>query len=60
MTYWLHIILRFELERAMLLGGRLHPRDLPEAFDAKMREYLGLHPPDLVERRASRTSTGRT
>jgi carboxypeptidase Taq len=46
-TYCLHVILRFELEREML-GGRLAPRDLPEAFDAKMREYIGLHPPDLV------------
>ncbi|MGZ4414035.1 MAG: carboxypeptidase M32 [Gaiellaceae bacterium] len=46
-TYCLHVILRFELEREML-GGRLAPRDLPEAFDAKMREYVGLHPPDLV------------
>jgi carboxypeptidase Taq len=46
-TYCLHVILRFELEREML-GGRLALRDLPEAFDAKMREYLGLHPPDLV------------
>ena len=47
-TYCLHIILRFELEREML-AGRLDVRDLPEAFDAKMREYLGLQPPDVVE-----------
>ncbi|MBV8064714.1 MAG: carboxypeptidase M32 [Actinobacteria bacterium] len=46
-TYCLHVILRFELERE-LLSGRLAPRDLPEAFDAKMREYLGLQPPDLA------------
>ncbi len=46
-TYGLHVILRFEIERE-LLSGRLHPRDLPEAFDAKMVEYLGLHPPDLA------------
>jgi carboxypeptidase Taq len=46
-TYSLHIILRFELERAML-DGDLDVRDLPEAFDAKMREYLGLQPPDIV------------
>jgi len=45
-TYCLHVILRFEIERD-LLAGRLLPRDLPEAFDAKMREYLGLQPPDL-------------
>jgi carboxypeptidase Taq len=46
-TYCLHIILRFELERAML-SGDLDLRDLPEAFDAKMREYLGLQPPDVT------------
>jgi len=46
-TYGLHVILRFEIERE-LLAGRLHPRELPEAFDAKMVEYLGLRPPDLA------------
>jgi len=45
-TYCLHIILRFELERDILYGT-VELRDLPEAFDAKMREYLGLQPPDL-------------
>jgi carboxypeptidase Taq len=46
-TYGLHIILRFELEREMLRGA-LDLHDLPEAFDAKMRDYLGLQPPDIV------------
>jgi carboxypeptidase Taq len=46
-TYCLHIILRFELERAML-SGDLDLRDLPEAFAAKMRDYLGLEPPDIT------------
>ena len=45
-TYCLHIILRFELERDML-GGAVSLRDLPEAFDAKMNDYLGLQPPDV-------------
>lgn len=40
-TYPLHIILRFELEQA-LIGGTLEVADLPEAWDAKMTEYLGL------------------
>ena len=40
-TYPLHVILRFELEQ-QLIDGSLAPRDLPEAWDAKMREYLGL------------------
>jgi carboxypeptidase Taq len=43
-TYCLHIILRFELERD-LLSGAVSLQDLPEAFDAKMRDYLGLQPP---------------
>jgi len=46
-TYCLHIILRFELERQMLSGELALP-DLPEAFNAKMSEYLGLNPPDVV------------
>ena len=46
-TYCLHVILRFEIERD-LLAGRLSVNDLPEAFDSKMHEYLGLQPPDLA------------
>jgi carboxypeptidase Taq len=44
-TYNLHIILRFELERD-LLEGRLPVSDLPEAWRAGMREYLGIEPED--------------
>jgi carboxypeptidase Taq len=47
-TYCLHIILRFELERD-LLSGSVALADLPDAFDAKMEEYLGLRPNDVVE-----------
>ena len=47
-TYCLHIILRFELERE-LVAGTVAPADLPEAFDAKMHEYLGLEPPSVVD-----------
>jgi carboxypeptidase Taq len=47
-TYPLHIILRFELERQML-AGEVTPVDLPEAFDAKLREYLGIEPTDVVD-----------
>ncbi|MFN2628801.1 MAG: carboxypeptidase M32 [Gaiellaceae bacterium] len=46
-TYNLHIILRYELEREML-AGTLSLTDLPDAFDAKMHDYLGIDPPDLV------------
>jgi carboxypeptidase Taq len=47
-TYSLHIVLRFELEREML-AGTVTPSDLPEAFDAKLREYLGVGPKGIVE-----------
>ncbi len=40
-TYPLHVILRFELEQD-LVSGKLRPLDVPEAWDAKMLEYLGL------------------
>ena len=47
-TYPLHIILRFELEREMLAGA-VTPSDLPAAFAAKLREYLGVEPADVVD-----------
>jgi carboxypeptidase Taq len=40
-TYNLHILIRFELEQA-LLAGDLPVADLPEAWNAKYREYLGI------------------
>lgn len=43
-TYTLHIVLRFQLERDML-SGQLDPADLPEAWNAKMQASLGLTPP---------------
>jgi len=42
-TYTLHIILRFELERAMI-DGTLAVKDVPEAWNAKARELLGIVP----------------
>ena len=44
-TYNLHVLLRFELEEAMLKGD-LAPADLPGAWTEKMQTYLGLTPPD--------------
>ena len=44
-TYNLHIMLRVELETA-LLEGTLAVNDLPEAWNAKLDEYLGLTPTD--------------
>ncbi len=46
-TYGLHIILRFELEQD-LLEGRLAVDEVPEAWSAKMKEYLGLEVPDAA------------
>ena len=44
-TYHLHVMLRFELERA-LVEGSLDVEDLPEAWAEKSRELLGIAPPD--------------
>jgi carboxypeptidase Taq len=44
-TYNLHIMLRFELEIAMM-EGTLEVGDLPEAWNSKFDEFLGLVPPD--------------
>jgi len=44
-TYGLHVILRFELEQE-LLSGRLAVPDLPEAWNTRVFELLGLDVPD--------------
>ena len=44
-TYGIHIILRYELEQA-IIAGRLALEDLPEAWNAKMKEYLDVDVPD--------------
>ena len=43
LTYNLHILIRFELE-CDLLTGVLKVSDLPEAWNAKYTEYLGITP----------------
>jgi carboxypeptidase Taq len=47
-TYNLHIVLRFELELA-LLRGQLEPGDLPAAWNERSRRILGLSPRDDVQ-----------
>ena len=42
-TYNLHIMLRFEIETA-LIEGQVHPKNLPEMWNKKMEEYFGLVP----------------
>jgi carboxypeptidase Taq len=44
-TYGLHIILRFELEQE-IMNGKLALRDLPEAWNARIKSYLGIDVPD--------------
>jgi carboxypeptidase Taq len=45
LTYPLHIMLRYELEK-QLLSGDLAVRDLPEAWNAGMEQRLGIRPPN--------------
>ena len=44
-TYNMHIMLRLELEIAMV-EDKLAVKDLPEIWNARMQEYLGVTPPD--------------
>jgi carboxypeptidase Taq len=45
LTYDLHILIRFELERE-LIDGKLEPRDLPAVWNERVRSYLGIDVPD--------------
>ncbi len=47
-TYCLHVILRFELEVEMI-EGRLPVKDIPEAWNAKMKDFLGITPKNDAE-----------
>ena len=44
-TYNLHVMLRLEIEIA-LLEGKLEVKDLPEAWNSRMEDYLGVTPPN--------------
>jgi carboxypeptidase Taq len=48
LTYNLHIIIRYELEKA-LFGGELTVEELPDAWRQKYREYLGVEPQTVGE-----------
>lgn len=41
LTYNLHIMIRYELEKA-LFGGELQAAELPDAWNAKYEEYIGV------------------
>ena len=44
-TYNLHVLLRFELE-IELLEGKLEVKDVPEAWNARFKSYVGLDVPN--------------
>lgn len=44
-TYNLHVMIRYEIEKA-LMNREIKVSDLPEIWRAKMKEYLGVVPPD--------------
>lgn len=48
LTYNLHIIIRFEIERD-LFSGRLEVEDLPATWNARMEDYLGIDVPDVSQ-----------
>lgn len=45
LTYHSHIMIRFEVEKA-LMEGSIKVNDLPEYWNAKYKEYLGIDVPD--------------
>jgi carboxypeptidase Taq len=47
-TYNLHIVLRFELE-VELIENRMKVKDIPDAWNAKIKQYLDLDVPDDVQ-----------
>lgn len=47
-TYNLHIVLRFEIEQA-LLSGSLSVAELPAAWDDSFEKMFGLRPPDATK-----------
>lgn len=47
-TYNLHIMLRMELEIAMV-EGKLAIKDLPDIWNTRMQEYLGVVPPNAAQ-----------
>jgi carboxypeptidase Taq len=44
LTYNLHIMIRYEIEKG-LIGGDIEVKDLPRIWNEKMEDYLGISPP---------------
>ena len=47
-TYNMHILLRLEIEIG-LIEGTMTVADLPEIWNSKMQDYLGISPPDVAK-----------
>jgi carboxypeptidase Taq len=43
LTYSLHIIIRYEIEKA-LINGEVEVKDLPQLWNEKYKDYLGIEP----------------
>ncbi len=48
LTYHMHIIIRYEIEKS-LLEWNLNVNDLPEVWNQKYKDYLGIEPNNLKE-----------
>jgi carboxypeptidase Taq len=48
LTYHLHIVIRFEIERK-LINGEIEVEDLPKEWNKRMEDYLGLKPGSVSE-----------
>lgn len=48
LTYSLHVIIRYEIEKA-LINGEVKIEDLPAVWNAKYKEYLGVEPKNDAE-----------
>ncbi len=48
LTYLTHIIIRFEIEK-MLFSGKMHVDELPQAWNQKYEDYMGVEIPDDAE-----------
>lgn len=47
LTYHFHVLIRYEIEKA-LIEGSVKPKDLPELWNEKYKQYLGITPPDAL------------
>jgi carboxypeptidase Taq len=48
LTYTMHVILRYELEKG-LIDGSIKVEDVPSLWNCKMEEYLGVRPSNDAE-----------